>query len=232
MPIIDPVTNFGEVTVSTGYNASATSIALLTGDGALLPDPSTDGAFNMVWWNCTNYANPKQDPNKEIVRITARSTDTLTITRAQEGTSASTKNTGGKTYKMALVATKKFRDDVNTALGAAKRVSQTWAVGGEIKVPSGDTDFICPMYVSIPSGSDAKLVGARHKIRTGTSATCKLTANGSDITGFTGIVVTPTVGNTTPTAVALSDLMEIALVVTGVSGTPKNLSFTIFIDVR
>ena len=93
---LDNAKNFALATVSTGYNAAATSIALTAGHGAKLPSVS----FNAVWWNFTDYSNPSDDPNVEIVRVTAISTDTLTITRAQEGTSASTKNTGGKTYKL------------------------------------------------------------------------------------------------------------------------------------
>ena len=93
---IDAFKNFAKVTLSTGYDASATTVVLTTGGGALLPAVS----FNATWWNATDYSDPTDDPNVEIVRITNISTDTLTITRAQEGTSASTKNTAGKTYKM------------------------------------------------------------------------------------------------------------------------------------
>jgi hypothetical protein len=104
--------NFAKVTVSTGYDAAATSIALLAGHGAKLPQPSSDGAFNLVWWNSTDYPDPADDPNVEIVRVTARSTDTLTVTRAQESTSASTKNASGKDYKMLLGPTAKTIDDL------------------------------------------------------------------------------------------------------------------------
>lgn len=95
MPL-DNAKNFAKVTVSTGYDASATSIALTAGHGTKLPT----APFNVVWWNSTDYPDPSDDPNVEIVRVTNISTDTLTVTRAQESTSASTKNTGGKTYKM------------------------------------------------------------------------------------------------------------------------------------
>lgn len=115
MASLDAVKNFAKVTVSTGYDASATSIVLTTGHGAKLPAPATDGAFNVVWWNSTDYSDPSDDPNVEIVRVTARSTDTLTVTRAQESTSATTKNTGSKTYKMILGATAKMITDIQTA---------------------------------------------------------------------------------------------------------------------
>lgn len=104
--MIDAVKNFAIVTVSAGYDAAATSIALTAGHGARLPDTAVDGSFNLVWWNSTDYANPSDDPNVEIVRVTTRSTDTLNpIVRGEDGTSASTKNTGGKTYKMMLAPT-------------------------------------------------------------------------------------------------------------------------------
>ena len=114
---LDPVKNFAKVEVSTGYDAVATSIALVAGDGAKLPDPAADGDFNVVWWNETDYKDPADDPDKEIVRCTARSTDTLIVTRAQEGTTATVKNVAGKTYKMVLAMTKKMKDDIGNALG-------------------------------------------------------------------------------------------------------------------
>lgn len=89
--------NFAKATVSTTYDASATSIVLTTGHGARFP---TQIPFNVVWYNSTDYGDPSDDPNVEIVRVTAISTDTLTVVRGQEGTSASTKNTASKTYKM------------------------------------------------------------------------------------------------------------------------------------
>lgn len=94
--------NLVKVTVSTGYDAAATSIVLQSGDGAKCPSIP----FSMVWWNSTDYPDPTDDPNVEYVLVTARTSDTLTIVRGRiEGTAASTKNTGGKTYKMAHVLT-------------------------------------------------------------------------------------------------------------------------------
>jgi hypothetical protein len=114
--MIDPVTNFAKAEVSAGYGAAAVSIVLSTGTGALFPDPDTDGEFNLVWWDSTTYSDPSDDPDKEIVRCTARSSDTLTITRAQEGTSSVAHNTSGKTYKVILPLTKKTIDDIRANL--------------------------------------------------------------------------------------------------------------------
>ncbi len=98
-----PVRNFALVTVDGGYAAGATSVDLQTGDGSKLPD---EFPYPVTWWNATDYAHPADDPLVEIVSVTDRATDTLTITRAQENTSASSKNTGGKTYRMSLGITK------------------------------------------------------------------------------------------------------------------------------
>jgi hypothetical protein len=59
-----------------------------------------------------DYPNPANDPNVEIVRVTNVSTDTLTITRGQEGTSAANHNTGGKTYSLVLGITAKMITDL------------------------------------------------------------------------------------------------------------------------
>jgi hypothetical protein len=109
---LDPVKNFAIVTISTGYAAGALSVALQSGEGAKLPNPAVDGAFNLVWWNFTDYWNPSLDPNVEIVRCTARVSDTLTITRAQEGTTAAAHNTAGKSYRMILGLTAKMIIDI------------------------------------------------------------------------------------------------------------------------
>ena len=64
---MDLFKNFAKVTVSTGYDASATSVALSAGHGARLPA----APFNATWWNSTDFADPSDDPNVEIVRVTA-----------------------------------------------------------------------------------------------------------------------------------------------------------------
>ena len=109
--MVDQVANFKKVTVSIGYNNTATSIVLATGQGAELPDPSGDN-YNVVWWDSTNYNDPADDPNVEIVRVTAKSTDTLTVTRNQESSGASNKNNADATYKMILAPTAKTITDM------------------------------------------------------------------------------------------------------------------------
>lgn len=156
---MDPVLNFAKATVSTLYDAAATSVVLTGGDGAKFPQPSSDGSFNLVWWNSSDYNDPGDDPNVEVVRCTALVTDTLTIARAQEGTSATTKNTAGKTYKMILAFTAKTYEDLvgydkyySVKLTPASTFSEevemgfTGAItptvsGAEVTLTSADSEF-------------------------------------------------------------------------------------------
>lgn len=109
---LDQVLNFAKVTVSTLYAAGATSIVLITNDGLKLPDPTVTN-YNLVWYD-SYFGDPAEDPLVEIVRVTAKTDDTLTVTRAQEGTADTNKNTSGRTYKMVLSFTKKTYDDLST----------------------------------------------------------------------------------------------------------------------
>src|ERR1700712_5460375 len=108
---LDQVANFIKATVQQGYGPSDTLIQLATGQGARLPNPA-NGAYNLVYFNATNYVDPAGDPNVEIVRATALSGDALTVVRAQEGTAAAQKQNLGKIYKVVLGLTAKMISDL------------------------------------------------------------------------------------------------------------------------
>lgn len=73
-------TNNAVSTLASGISAGAASVTVQAADGALFPNPSGSDFFLATIQDASN--------NIEIVRVTARSTDTFTITRAQEGTTA------------------------------------------------------------------------------------------------------------------------------------------------
>jgi hypothetical protein len=106
-----PVTNFGLVTVNGQYSASDIQIQLQTGHGSRLPSAFP---YPLTWWNSTDYAHAADDPNREIVLVTARATDVLTVTRGQEGTGASIKSLSAKVYRMSLSITKSMWDAIAT----------------------------------------------------------------------------------------------------------------------
>lgn len=153
-PIVDPYVNFGKATVSTGYDDLATEITLNTGNGSIFP---ISGAFNLVWWNSTDYGDPSDDPNKEIVRCTSRSGDILTVSRPEEGTVKSIKNLSGKTYKMVLsVTAKAFTDIKNDAQSRvnthASLSSGTHGVIGNL-VGTSDSQGLTNKTITDPSNN-------------------------------------------------------------------------------
>ena len=116
---MDQVQNFIKEIVSGTHLAAATTVNVV--NASLFPDPAS-GQYNLTWWDATNYPDPSGsmgDPKREIVRVTGRDTgaNTLTVTRAQEGTLASDKNTAGATYLLALCPTKKTMDDIDSRVG-------------------------------------------------------------------------------------------------------------------
>jgi hypothetical protein len=73
-------TNNATATLAASLTTSSTSITVTTSQGALFPTLSAGDYFYATLTNSSN--------NIEIVKITARSGDVLTATRAQEGTTA------------------------------------------------------------------------------------------------------------------------------------------------
>lgn len=104
--------NFAYSNVATAPSpaTSGTSLVVTAGQGARFPQPSTDGAFNLVIWPVGSIPTSS---NSEIVRVTARSTDTLTITRTQESTVARTVIVGDQ---IALAPTAKLFTDIETTV--------------------------------------------------------------------------------------------------------------------
>ena len=82
------VSNNAFATLAAGITNSATSITLTTGQGARFP---TLGAGDYFYATLIDISN-----NLEIVKCTARSTDVLTVVRAQESTTARAYSTGDR----------------------------------------------------------------------------------------------------------------------------------------
>ena len=88
-------TNNATSTLASGIASGATSLTVATGQGALFPTLGGSDYFYCTLSNVTNTI--------EIVKVTARSTDTFTIVRAQDNTTASAFVTGDK-VELRLVA--------------------------------------------------------------------------------------------------------------------------------
>jgi hypothetical protein len=75
-------TNNASTTLASSITNVATSLTVASGAGALFPNPTSLDYFLVTLQGVSGTPI-------EIVKCTARSTDTLTIVRAQEGTTAS-----------------------------------------------------------------------------------------------------------------------------------------------
>ena len=133
------VTNNGFSTLASGINNSVTTIALASGEGARFPNPSSPDVFYATLIDTSN--------NLEVVKVTARSTDSLTVVRAQDNTSARAFSTGDR-FELRPVA-KLFEDiqaearDLNGAeliLDADADTSIHASTDDQIDFKTGGTD--------------------------------------------------------------------------------------------
>jgi hypothetical protein len=106
---MDAFKNFAISAVATAPSpaSAGTSLVVTSGHGARFPAPP----FNVTIWPSAALPDPT---NAEIVRVTAIATDTLTITRAQESTSARTVVVGDL---LAATITQKALDDLAALAG-------------------------------------------------------------------------------------------------------------------
>lgn len=105
----DAHANFAYSLVATAPSpaTSGTSLVVTAADGAKFPA----APFNAVVWPT---AVQPLTTNAEIVRVTAKSTDTFTITRTREGTSARSIQVGDQ---IAAAITAKTITDIETGVG-------------------------------------------------------------------------------------------------------------------
>lgn len=125
------LSNLATSELAAGIAADATSITVQPGDGAKFPVPNAAGE----WFPLLLVAGTGMI---EIVRCTARFGDTLTIQRAQEGTSAKAFAAG---------------DRVDLRLTAAAAASKLDKSGG---VMSGPLEIDSSSFISIRSTEDSR----------------------------------------------------------------------------
>ena len=89
-------TNNASTTLSASITNSATSLTVSSGTGSLFPNPTSPDYFLVTLQGVSGTPI-------EIVKVTARSTDTFTIVRAQDSTTASAFSTGDK-FELRLTA--------------------------------------------------------------------------------------------------------------------------------
>jgi hypothetical protein len=98
--------NFCYSELLTAIDSDDTSVVVLSGEGARFP-ATTNGSFYICVWDkyYKTAAEAYQNSCAEIMLCTARSSDTLTVTRAQQSTTARSFNTTGRTYGVDAILT-------------------------------------------------------------------------------------------------------------------------------
>ena len=119
---LDPVVNFGVAQINGAVLSTDLTINLVAGQGANLPLTAA-GAFNAPVWDSGVYGGDSTaaylDGFCEIVRVTANASDILTVTRAQEGTTALNFNTDGHTYSIGNSLTAKMITDIAALIASS-----------------------------------------------------------------------------------------------------------------
>ncbi len=135
------VTNNASGTLASSINDVELSLTLSSGQGALFPNPTGGDYFYVT---IVTNAN-----DKEIVKVTARSTNTLTIVRGQDGTTARAFTAGDRVelrFCAALHDTYAKQDDTNAFVGDQE------ITGDLIIRGAAGTD----RYIEFASGADVR----------------------------------------------------------------------------
>ena len=148
-------TNNAASTLASPITNSATSLTVASGQGALFPTITGNDYFMCTLQNVAGTAI-------EIVKVTAISTDTLTIVRAQEGTTASAFNAGDK-VQLRVTAGEMTNLVAGSARGGntdqvffenGKTVTANYTItSGKNAVSAGPVTINTSITVTVPTGS-------------------------------------------------------------------------------
>ena len=122
--------NNATATLAVGISSSATTIVLSSGLGALFPSPSGSTYFYGTLYDSLG--------NYEIVKCTARTTDSLTVVRGQEGTSPLVFALGdGFAQRLTAAGLNNFSQlDANNAFTGTNSFAGTSSFAGTTTVPT------------------------------------------------------------------------------------------------
>lgn len=181
-------TNNASSTLAAGINNSATSLSVAAGAGALFPSPSGGDVFYATLADSVG--------NIEIVRVTARSTDALTVVRGQDGTSARAWSAGDA---VELRVTRAMLDDIKADVQAALRAAaNTFTNNQAVSVNNATAGLSVTQAGSGPAAS----ISGRLLMSTGALQEARVAVAASNIDLALGNYFTRTISATTTLTVS------------------------------
>jgi len=144
-------TNNASSTLASSILSGATSLTVAAGQGALFPNPTAPDYFLLTLQAVAGTPI-------EIVQVTARSADTFTIVRAQEGTTASAFTGGDKVELRVTAAQMAGASQSGLASGTLTENSKTVLANyiistGKNAMTVGPLTVAGGVTLTIPSGS-------------------------------------------------------------------------------
>lgn len=168
-----------QTTLAANITAVATSITIAAGSGAALGTLGSDVYYATIY-------DGDSPSTKEIVKITARSTDTLTVTRAQESTTAQAWNAGAFL-------------ELRVTAGILASFSQSGVLGtmatqnaNAVAITGGTITGITDLAVADGGTGASTQSGARTNLGLGTISTQdanNVSITGGSISGITDLAV-------------------------------------------
>ncbi|WP_420300589.1 hypothetical protein [Enterobacter sp. BNK-8] len=181
--------NNAQTVLAAGINSSATTMTVNTGTGALFPTPSAGANYFKL-----TLIDAATGLLNEIVHVTARTGDTMTIVRAQEGTTArawsandiaANMMTAGSFSGLAQLDTAEF---LNATTGRLLNV-RTFTSSGTY-TPTAGTKFVVVEAIGGGGAGGGAPATAASSVSVGGGGTAGSYGKSIYFTGFSGVTVT------------------------------------------
>lgn len=214
MPVL--FTNNASAPLAASISSSATTIVVTTGQGTLFPALSGSDYFYATLTNSSNQL--------EIVKVTARSSDTMTVVRGQEGTTARAYSAADKIEVRVTAAglTNMVQLDGAQTISGAKNFSTTPTFsGGALSVSGGGTGVSTLTGVPYGNGTAAFTAATSAQIVAAIGATAVSNATLATTATLATLATTATLATlaTTATLATLATLATSATTLGTASGS-------------
>ena len=183
--------NNAESTLAAGIDNDDTTLTVQTGHGARFPSPSGGDYFLLT------LTQAGSETSWEIVKCTSRSGDTLTVVRAQEGTSAAAWGSGSKAeLRLTAGALARYEGATDIALAISDEFTPITVGTGKVTFRVLRSMTIAEVRASLTTGSTSGVVTVDINKNGSSILSTKLTIDQGEKTSMTA-AVPPVLSSTT-----------------------------------